>query len=65
MSVESVGRETERYNSVLEVTVSFLGIHKWKPAIYIGFSAVLHLQCSKSTPSVSTKIEFLSGLKGL
>jgi hypothetical protein len=30
--------EIEHYNSVLEITVSFLGIHKWEPAIYIGFS---------------------------
>ncbi len=37
--------ETEHYNSVLEITVSFLGIHKWEPDIYIGFSPVLHLQC--------------------
>ncbi len=36
--------ETEHYNSVLEITVSFLGIHKWEPDIYIGFSPVLHLQ---------------------
>ncbi len=27
--------ETELYNSVLEITVSFLGIHKWEPDIYI------------------------------
>jgi hypothetical protein len=32
------------YNSVLEITVSFLGIPKWEPAIYIGFSPALHLQ---------------------
>ncbi len=37
--------ETERYNSVLETTVSFLGIHKWEQDIYIGFSPALHLQC--------------------
>ncbi len=29
--------ETENHNSVLEITVSFLGIHKWEPDIYIGF----------------------------
>jgi hypothetical protein len=28
----------------LEITVSFLGIHKWEPDIYIGFSLALHLQ---------------------
>jgi hypothetical protein len=37
--------ETELYNSGLEITVSFLGIHKWEPAIYIGFSPALQLQC--------------------
>jgi hypothetical protein len=44
--------ETEHYNSVLEITVSFLGIHIWEPDIYIGFSPVLPLQCStKSSPN--------------
>ncbi len=38
--------DTEHYNSVLEIIVSFLGIHKWEPAIYIGFSPSLHLQCT-------------------
>jgi hypothetical protein len=32
----------------LEITVSFLGIHKWEPDIYIGFSQALHLQCSQT-----------------
>jgi hypothetical protein len=41
MSVRN--RETEHYNSVLEV-ISFLGIHKWEPGIYTGFSPALHLQ---------------------
>jgi hypothetical protein len=36
--------ETEHYNSVLEITFSFLGIRKWKPDIYIGFSLALYLQ---------------------
>ncbi len=27
--------ETEHYNSVLALTVSFLGIHKWEPDIYV------------------------------
>jgi hypothetical protein len=36
--------ETEHYNSVLETTVSFLGIHKWKPDIKIGFLLALYLQ---------------------
>ncbi len=38
--------ETEHYNSVFEITVSFLGIHKWEPDIILGFSLALHLQCS-------------------
>jgi hypothetical protein len=29
--------ETEQYNSVLEITVSFMGIHNCEPDIYIGF----------------------------
>ncbi len=37
--------ETEHYNSVLEITISFLGVHKWEPDIYIGFSSALQLQC--------------------
>ncbi len=37
--------KTEHYNFVLQITVSFLGIHKWKPDFYIGFSSALHLQC--------------------
>jgi hypothetical protein len=37
--------ETEHYNYVLEITVSFLGIHKWQPHIYIEVSPTLHLQC--------------------
>ncbi len=40
--------ETEHYDSVLEITVSFLRIHKWEPDIYIGFSPALHLQCGGS-----------------
>ncbi len=41
----SVGTgRTEHYNSVWEITVLFLGIHKWKPDIYIGFSPARHLQ---------------------
>jgi hypothetical protein len=41
----SVG--TWRQNSLLEITVSFLGKNKWEPDIYIGFSLALHLQCRK------------------
>jgi hypothetical protein len=40
--------ESEHYNSVLEITVSFLGIHKWEPDIYIGFSQALHLQSRRN-----------------
>jgi hypothetical protein len=29
----------------MEITVSFMGIHKWEPYIYIRFSPALHLQC--------------------
>jgi hypothetical protein len=36
--------ETEHYNSVLEITVSFLVLHEWEPDIYIRFSPALHLQ---------------------
>jgi hypothetical protein len=39
--------ETEHHNSVLEITISFLGIYKWEPGIYIGFSPALHLQCGE------------------
>ncbi len=38
--------ETEHHNCVWEITVSFLGINKWEPDIYIGFSPALHLQCA-------------------
>jgi hypothetical protein len=38
--------ETQHYKILfLEITVSLLGTHKWEPAIYIGFSPALHLQC--------------------
>ncbi len=42
--------ETEHYNSVLEITVSFLGIQRWELDIYIGFSPVLHLLCMLPGP---------------
>ncbi len=42
---ECWNRETEHNNSVLEITVAFLGIHQREPDIYIGFSPALHLQC--------------------
>jgi hypothetical protein len=44
---------TEHFNSVLEITVSFLGIHKWEPDIHIGFSPALHLQCIVSVSLLS------------
>ncbi len=31
----------------MEITVSFLGIRKWEPDIYIGFSSAPHLQCGE------------------
>jgi hypothetical protein len=37
--------ETEDYNYVLEIAVSFLGIHKSELDIYFGFSLVLIFQC--------------------
>jgi hypothetical protein len=46
MSV-GIGRQNIK-NSVFEIKrlhVSFLGIHKWEPDLYIGFSLALHLQC--------------------
>ncbi len=39
--------ETVHFNSVSEITVSFLGRHKWEPDIYTGFLPALHLQCSQ------------------
>ncbi len=47
--------KTEHYNSVLEITVSLLRIHKWEPDIYIGFSPALHLQCDPSRWTVPLK----------
>ncbi len=41
--------ETEDYNSVLDITVSFLGIHNWEPDIYIGFLPAFHLQWETHT----------------
>jgi hypothetical protein len=38
--------ETEHYNSVLEITVSFLGLHKWKPDMYIVHCTLYTVQCS-------------------
>jgi hypothetical protein len=50
--------ETEHNNSVLERTVSFIGIHKWEPDIYI------HLQCRRNLflfclYKVTVQIKFL------
>ncbi len=45
---------------MLEITVSFLGIHKWEPGIYIGFSPALLLQCVMATTvSLATKLFFI------
>jgi hypothetical protein len=53
--------ETEHYNSVLEITVSFLGIHKWEPDIYIGFSPALHLQGTTQIDLISFAIVYKVG----
>ncbi len=47
--------ETEHYYSILKITVSFLGIQKQEPEIYIGFSLALHLQCSLGIVSLGFK----------
>jgi hypothetical protein len=47
MSVGSRRKNITR-TSVLEITVSFLEIHKRELYIYIGFSTAPHLQCSGS-----------------
>ncbi len=54
--------EIEHYNSVLEITVSFLGIHKWEPDIYIGFSPAFHLQCISLICSLLNKTNFKAGI---
>jgi hypothetical protein len=50
MSVETGSQKfrTLLYNTVLEIEVSFLGIHKWEQDNYIGFSPALHLQWGPS-----------------
>ncbi len=55
--------ETEHYNSVLEITVSFLEIYKWEPDIHIGFSPALHLQCG-DTAIIDDILLFLHGKTG-
>jgi hypothetical protein len=40
----------------LEITVSFLGIHKLEPDIDIGFSPALHLQCETVPLQASLRI---------
>jgi hypothetical protein len=50
---EGTGRQNIIYNSILKITVSFLGTHKWEPGIYIVFSPALPLQCSYSTVQYS------------
>jgi hypothetical protein len=44
--------ETELYNSVLEITVSFLGIQKWEPKIYTGFSFICSVTSSAKVATV-------------
>ncbi len=48
--------KTEHYNSVLEITVSFLGIHNWEPDFYIGFSPALHLQWVSTSPVINLEL---------
>jgi hypothetical protein len=43
----------------MEITVSFLGIHKLEPDIYIEFSLVLHLQREQCELFVLFKMDFL------
>ncbi len=45
----------EHYNSVLETTVSFLGIHKWEPDICIGF--LPPFICSAEGMDLYTQVE--------
>ncbi len=61
MSV-GTGRQNIICNSVLEITVSFPGIQKWEPGIYIGFSQALHLQCT--TTNINGLFNFFSMLTG-
>jgi hypothetical protein len=42
----SVGTGRKNIIIAFEKPVSFLGINKWEPNTYIGFSPALHLQCS-------------------
>jgi hypothetical protein len=53
--------ETEHYNSVLEITFSFLGIHKWEPDIHIGFSFAVPdtLQLAQLLATVNCKFQLL------
>jgi hypothetical protein len=48
--------------TVLEITVSFLGIHKWEPDNHIGFSPALHLQCAHCKVSLSFYEKFKKSL---
>jgi hypothetical protein len=45
-------QETEHDNSVLEITVSFLGIHEWEPEIYRPFICSVK-PAKMPTPSTS------------
>ncbi len=42
------------------ITISFLGIKKWEPDIFIGFSPALHLQCGFFTACHYTDIDAMA-----
>jgi hypothetical protein len=46
--------ETEHYNSILEITVAFLGIHKWQPDIYCILDSHWPFICSVHHAGVRT-----------
>jgi hypothetical protein len=60
-----MSRRQNIYNYVLEITVSFLGIHKWEPDIYIGFSPALHLQFVSVTVHCTIKYLTLNGIDNI
>jgi hypothetical protein len=61
--VKELGDRTLKFcfgnKEAAQCTVSFLGIHKWEPDIYIGFSPALHLQCITVTVSRNKCLENL------
>jgi hypothetical protein len=56
--------ETEHFNSILEISVSFLKIHKWEPDIYIGFSPALHFAVLLLSCKERKGVAWVKGLKG-